>query len=421
MAQTNTLENLLQNITIVDCEAIATDERKEKLKKNTDVLLWLNKIGYSTRNNYVTALVWFLECTHIDNPSKLLDLKMDEDPRRRYFPAERLLETWIALTKENRASQSQIKKVVDTVRSFFKHNRVPLIQVTYSYKPKTKAPLTAEELKRFREGFNFYSKILFDFLLSVPLRDGQFQRCPNPDCRQEFFPRWRHITTYPKIEPYSPFAIKPQKGHESDKYSSALMQVCFLTSTAAQELNLLRDIKEKALGRKLSPDEYIFTHQRNESRATAHVSPICKKTIISAFRENGLKVGVHLNPHKIRAWDNSILATRGVDKQLRDVYLGHSCSYEEGYIMQLIPQWQQTFKEAKALENLDIAGDPLSSYNLEETLQQVSKQQQEIADLRKQLQERTFSPKDEKTLKDLLKGINAGEIKVIRTAQKKNG
>jgi hypothetical protein len=255
MSQLN-FEQLLERITIVKKEDV-TQEELMKLRKNPDAALWLNKIGFVTRRNYEGQLIHFLKCVHIDNPSHLLDLKMDENPRRRFFPAERLAETWAALASQKIPDQeplteSVIKNTLDAVRSFFKHNKVPLIQVNYAYKPKPKDTFDEEQLRQFRESFTFYGKIIFDFLLSVPLRDGQFQICPN--CGRDFNPRWQHILTYPKIEPYSPFVIRPAKGHENKNYSSGLMQVSFLTPTAAFQLNLYREIKEKALDRKRSPE-----------------------------------------------------------------------------------------------------------------------------------------------------------------------
>ena len=52
-----------------------------------------------------------------------------------------------------------------------------------------------------------------------------------------------------------------------------------------------------------------------------------------------IKTGVNIYPHLLRTWANSILATRGIEKQLRDLYLGHVCAYDQGYVMQLLPKW----------------------------------------------------------------------------------
>lgn len=410
----NILEDLLQNIKIQTTVITATKQEEEKLLENADVLLWLNKIGWRTRHEYQVALIWFLKCVNIQNPSQLLDLKMEEDPRRRYFPAERLVETWAAIAKQKKMSSSQIKKVLDTVRSFFKHNRIPLVQVTCTYKVKPKEPITVEQLRQYREGFNFYGKIIFDFLLSVPLRDGQFQVCPN--CGEDFLPRWRHITTYPTIETYSPFAIKPEKGHESEKYDSALMQVCYLTETAAYELNLYRKIKEKALRRALRPDEYIFTHQKRSHMGTRHVTPILKGTICAAFQQTWKQTGIQISPHLLRSWDNSILASRGIDKQLRDIYLGHSCHCEQGYVLQMIPQWQQAFRQAKAMESIDIAGNFVSPHEAEARLWQIQEQQEEISRLEKELNDKALSNNDYALSRLLLRRFKQGQIKVIEKA-----
>jgi len=284
--------------------------------------------------------------------------------------------------------------------------------VKASYRPRSKEGLTEEQLMQFRDGFSYYGKILFDFLLSVPLREGQFQQCSN--CGQIFHPRWRHITTYPLIAEGSPFVIWPHKGHENENYKQGLRQVCFLTANVAKSLNQYRQLKERKLGRKLEPEEYIFTHQKNID-GTAHVTPISKNMIASTFWRARVLTGISISPHTPRAWVNSILAARGIDKQLRDLYLGHSCAYEENYIMQLIPQWQRTFKEKKALEHLNIVRNPEAALDLEETVQKVQEQQEEIQRLKRELTARTISSEDEKTLKDLLRDIREGKAKIVRT------
>lgn len=347
------LETEVQNRVVI-LDRLVTDEEKVVLQANQDVSIWLGKVGYATRPAYVTDLCYFLACVGIQNPTELLDLKCQEDIRRRYFPAERLVETWIGLARQKGMTASKIKKIIDAVRSFFKHNRVPLVQVRAPYKPRLKDSLTDEDLRRFRTGFNWYGAILFDFLQSVPLRVGQFQRCPN--CGQEFYPRWRDIEGYPKIEAYSAFTIRPQKGHENDNYKQGLMQVCFLTQTAAASLNTYRDYKERILGRPLGPDEYIFTHQKSH-RGLKHVAPVSKENITFFFQQAEKRTGVHLSPHTLRAYANSVLASRRIDKMVRDIFLGHTCAYEQGYIIQMIPKWRQDLREVRAMENLDLAGE----------------------------------------------------------------
>jgi hypothetical protein len=404
-----TAESLLRKISFPDVEAAVTLEYTERILRNPEVARWLSKVGYSTRAHYTRDLCYYLKSTGIEDPTALLDLKGQEDPKRRFYPAEDLAETWVIQARQSGFSDSKIKSVIDAVRSFYKHNRVALIQVKAPYRPRAKEDVSDEDLRKFREGFNFYGKILFDFLLSVPLRDGQFTRCKN--CGQEFYPRWRHITTYPRIQEYSPFVIWPQKGHENENYRQGLRQVCFLTQTAAKALNLYRELKERDLGRKLRPEEYIFTHQKN-ILGLKHVTPITRETIGSAFQQSQERTGVKLAPHRLRSWVNTVLATRGIDKQLRDVYLGHSCAYEMGYIMQLIPKWQQTFRQAKAMEHLDIAGSTLNAYDMETLLLQIEDQQKEIAQLKDKLNAQTLSHEDQETLTALLQKFREHKVHI---------
>jgi hypothetical protein len=343
-------EDLLRRIKMLDVAGTVKPADKAYVSLNPDVSIWQSNVGPGSWNHYLTNLIYFSKCVNL-TPSELLNLKASEDPQHRYFPAERLIETWIKMARQKGLPSSVIFNTLNATRSFFLHSRAPLLKIVFVYKPKPKRILNEDILRKFRDGFNFYLKVLFDFLISVPVRDGQFTRCKY--CGEELFPRWRHITTFPRIEPYSPFIIKPQKGHDSERYPDGLRQVCFLTKTLASELNALRDLKEAMLQRSLTPDEYIFTHQINQA-GILHVTPITRETIGTVFRTNKRKTGEQINPQLLRTWVNSTLASRGIEKQLRDIYLGHTCGYEMGYIMQLLPQWQRTFRRAKALEALDL-------------------------------------------------------------------
>lgn len=405
-------QQLLENIEIYDTKTPVTQKEIAQLLQNPDVALWLNKVGPITKTAYQRSLIYFLKCVKIKNPSALLDLKMDENPRRRFFPAERLTETWIAHAKQNKLTDSQITVLITAVCSFFKHNRAPLAEVSYTYKPKPKQTFDQTQLRQFRENFNFFGKIIFDFLLSVPIRDGQFQVCPH--CGRNFHPRWRNLSTYPKIEPYTPFIIKPEKGHENDdKYDAGLMQVCFLTPTAASQLNLYRRIKEKALGRKLSPDEYIVTAARSLGEERRHERPISSTNVRKLFQRASERGPLDISPHQLRTWVNAVLASRGIDKQLRDIYLGHSCSYEEGYVMQMVPQWQETFKKAKAMESIDIVETFISPIEVESQLWQIKELQDELNCLEKELGDKTANAEDYSLAKLLLKKYKQGKIKVV--------
>ena len=381
----------------------------DDVRKHREVAAWLDKVGYKTRPGYLQGLSYYMTSAGLKDPGALLDLKGMEDVKRRYFPAEQLAESWMVSAKKHGFTSAQIKKTLDAVRSFYKKNRVALVDVACAYKPRAKDEFTEDDLKGLRECFNWVGKILFDFLLAVPIRDGQFQQCKN--CGEMFFPMWKHIIGFPAIEPYSAFAIKPEKGHESSQYPAGLMQVCFLTATAARSLNAYRDIKERALGRKLRADEYIFTHQKSHL-GPKHVAPITQPTVESFFKDAGERSGHILSPHKLRAWANSILISRGIDKTLRDIYLGHSCSYEQGYILSMVPKWRETFREAKAMEHLDLTGDVLSQFNVQEKLLEVEQQKEEIRLLKQELHN-VASASDLATFRQFSQLIREDRVRIL--------
>lgn len=331
----------------------------KKLALNSDIKGWLGNVVATSQNIYKRNIGYFLKCVQL-NPTELLDLKLSQNQNLRFYPAEKLLEAWRDMAKEQKMPRSVISSVVTTVKSYFSNSRTPLVKVKYTYKPKIKEAPSVDQLTMFREGFTFHSKLYFDFFLSVPVRDGQFQICPT--CGEDFFPKWQNILTFPKIERYSPFVIKPEKGHESEYYREDLRQVSFLTHTLAMELNMIRNIEEKVLKRPLRKEEYIFTHQYTRSKVgpwgvpgIQYVSPVVRHTIYQLFRTAAGRSGFYMKPHDMRAYTSSILGSCGINERLCDLYLGHDCGYKLSYVMQMVPIWQETFRKAQALETLDFA------------------------------------------------------------------
>ncbi len=343
-------QKILRGIQVFDYAGLLSREDLYQTSLDPDVSSWLSKLGQRSQTHYLRFLCYYSKSVRL-SPAELLNLKLSEDPKHRYFPAEKLMETWIVKAKQDGQTSSTINNTLGAVRSFHLHSRAPLLKIVFVYRPQRKSPLQVDQILKLRGGFNFYGKVIYDFLLSVPLRSGQFTHCAA--CGEDYFPRWRNITTFPKIEPYSPFVIRPHKGHDSERYSQDLMQVCYLTQTVAAELNELRDLKETLLERPLQPDEYIFTYQIN-SKGAEHIAPVTREAIRVIFRTARKKTGVYINPQLFRTWVNVTLSSKGVDKLLRDLYLGHTCHYEMGYVMQLVNDWQRSFREKKALEALDI-------------------------------------------------------------------
>lgn len=407
-------DSLLQNIKIMPTPTVAKTFQNT-VSKNPDVTIWLGKVGYATRPGYLHGLCYFLKCVNINDPTVLLDLKTHENVKKRFFPAERLIETWQSKAHLAQVKAHAEKKVLDAVRSFFKYNRVPLIQIKCSYRPKPKTEIADDELRTFREALSPIDTTLFDFLTSVPLRDGQFQTCPN--CRRDFHPRWQNIQTYPEIEPYSPFIIAPEKGHENDKYPEGLKQVCFLTETAAKGLTTLRALKEKQLAREIQPNEYIFTYSRNMlPNGRKNITPINKGEVQGTFWNAQQKTGVHVYPHLLRAWVNTRLATCGIDKQLRDIYLGHMGvqNQEEGYVMQMLPKWRETLKKAHAIESLDLVQGIVSPAELQDKLARIDEQQREIQRLKSDIEASKLSEEQMAMIRLLTEKLKQGKIKVER-------
>jgi len=406
-------DRLLQNIKIIPEFATAKTFQKA-ITANPDVTVWLGKVGYATRPAYLSGICYFLKCVDISDPTVLLDLKTHENVKKRFFPAERLVETWQSKAHLAQVKPHAEKKVLDSVRSFFKYNRVPLIQIKCSYRPKPKTEVTDDQFRTFREALSAKDTILFDFLTSVPLRDGQFQTCPH--CKRDFHPRWQNIQTYPIIEPYSPFIITPEKGHENNKYPEGLKQVCFLTETAAKGLNTLRALKMKQLGRDLNPGEYIFTYSRNMPNGQKNIAPVNKVEIQGVFWKAQQKTGLHVYAHLMRAWVNTRLGTCGIDKQLRDIYLGHMGvqNSEEGYIMQMLPKWRETLKKAHAIESLDLVQGIVSPAELQDKLTRIDEQEREIQRLKSDVDTMKLSRDEMAMIRMLSEKLRQGKIKIER-------
>jgi hypothetical protein len=80
--------------------------------------------------------------------------------------------------------------------------------------------------------------------------------------------------------------------------------------------------------------------------------------------------------------------------------------------MQMIPKWQQTFREAKAMEHLDIMGAIVPPQDLEAKLLQIESLQKEIDRLKTQVNATKMSDEDFETMIDLLQMIREGRIKI---------
>lgn len=83
--------------------------------------------------------------------------------------------------------------------------------------------------------------------------------------------------------------------------------------------------------------------------------------------------------------------------------------------MQLIPKWQQAFKEAKVMEHLDIMGNVLSAFDVESMQLQIEEQRQKIQQLTERLNATNITPEDFQTVKTLLEELNTGKIKIVLT------
>jgi hypothetical protein len=84
-----------------------------------------------------------------------------------------------------------------------------------------------------------------------------------------------------------------------------------------------------------------------------HVTPITREDIGTLFRTNMKKTHIHLNPHLIRTWTNSVLISKSIDPALRFIYLGHQRNNELAYLASMVPEWRQTLQEKKVLEALE--------------------------------------------------------------------
>ena len=85
--KTDSFESIIKRMQIASTRISASKEEMDRTALNPDVSAWLDKIGFTTREEYLRRLCFFLNCVVL-SPSDLLDLKLSEDPKRRYFPAE---------------------------------------------------------------------------------------------------------------------------------------------------------------------------------------------------------------------------------------------------------------------------------------------------------------------------------------------
>ncbi len=130
-----TFEKILSRIQELERQGAVTEEDLKQLALNPDIKSWLGNVVASSQKTYLIYIGYFLKCVRM-NPTQLLDLTLGQKPELRFYPAEKLLEVWRDLAKEQKLPRSVISIVVTTVKSYFSNSRTPLVKVKYVYKPK---------------------------------------------------------------------------------------------------------------------------------------------------------------------------------------------------------------------------------------------------------------------------------------------
>jgi hypothetical protein len=78
--------NIIRKTKVLDFAGAVTAADKAYWATNLDVSLWLSRVEPSSAIDYLTDLLYYSKCVNLSPPA-LLDLKMSEDPKQRYFPA----------------------------------------------------------------------------------------------------------------------------------------------------------------------------------------------------------------------------------------------------------------------------------------------------------------------------------------------
>jgi len=323
-----------------------TDELKKWLKGFRSGKLWLVSLkSPETIRLYLPYLKMYCDATG-KNPDELIHTKMEGQRQvgtNKEFQAEELHDLTVT---ELDIPDSVKSNLSDAIKSFYKHNRRPLINVKKFDKPspRERTPTLEDVMEMDNVATTQRNKAILWFLTTAPLREGTLKQLKWSDFEET---NDKELPIMINIED------KRLKGSGKGKYRG-IKQVCFLNHFVCDKIN--RYLKEaESKGYKLKQDDPVFIGYRGENGNGNGDSNRIKPLSTSSMRVIFQKMSFHawhdleqkrFSPHDFRRFVQTAMEKARISPSWTNVILGHKVSGVKGHYSQpSLKELKEQFKD----------------------------------------------------------------------------
>jgi integrase len=322
------------------------DNLEAWLKKFRSGKIWLTKLrSEATKEVWLPLFKLYCDVAQ-KTPDELIELKM-EDMRLvgtdKEFQAEELYDITIS---EMKIPNSRKANLSESVKSFYRANRRPLVEVKKFERPSArKRTPKLEDIEDMAScSRTRRDEALVWFLTTSPFREGTLTQLKWKDLKE----------TNDSTLPYMlNIEAERLKGHGKGKYKD-LRQICFVNYFVAQKLMNYRKEAERK-GVKITPDTPLFIVYRGENGNGNEAHTLSDDSIRLIFQNMCLDAWNDLNikrfsPHDFRRFVNTAMERAKISDNWRSIIMGHVPSEVKGkfYSDPAIKELMEHFKSTLA-------------------------------------------------------------------------
>jgi integrase len=321
-------------------EECKMNEQTEQVKEGNVLELWAPKYPEvvtqwlpNLQKKAKSAYYFYLFCQWAKKtPTELLALKKDPSSRE----AEKLLNAFVAVDLETLHMTHPVKFLtVQQVKSFFKWNMCDLAKIAGHMTLEGKTDyhkLTKEGLRKlWNNTYNPRDRALITFICSTAIAKETLSNI-----------KWKHLEeNWENVDlPCINVPSELLKGHGRGKYKG-VRQTTFLTPEAKRDLINYKEWLEKAMCRKVTPEDNIFRE------TYAPYKPATYAALGYLMWTLSKRAGVPFSLHDARRWVNTHLEQIGLvsnwNRKIRGrMVRGQESPYSQPAINQLRDKFRET-------------------------------------------------------------------------------
>jgi integrase len=311
---------------------------------------WLSTVAYShsnsenTRIGYICNIQRFLR--HVGKtPEQILEdyEKMDEKQFKRYYSPQ-IMSLIVKLQKEGYSPSSQ-QYAINTVKSFFKYNDLPLNYIPAGHKFVVfhNRDIVKEEIEEVIKIAEPREKAFYVLMVQSGLR-------PNEICNliiENFEQLLDENTPIPCL-------IRIPQEQTKGKYSE------YFTFAGKESIYYIKEYLKRRT-QPLTPGEHLFTQEDNKTPIdTDLISHMFRRTVMKLKSQNVLnfknKKGEKANRNEIRLYNlrKYFRNKAGVGQDYREFWMGHSLGVDGHYFSKTDTEQHRKMYKETAMPNLRI-------------------------------------------------------------------